>query len=502
MENLNKSEHELRTLFSAISDAVVVFDSEARYVKVGPTKYQFLFRDKIEESLIGKSVYDLMPLETATLIHEKIKYILDLKRAINFEFSVKSGDKKFWYFVSASPFTEESVLWIARDFTEKKLLEEKMQRTQRLEGLGMLAGGIAHDLNNLLAPIMMAAEIYKIKLTDPSLVNITETLITSTNRGKELVKQILTFSRGFSPKFIHLNISDQLEEIKKLIQSTFPKKINLQIDLQDNLLSVLGDATQLHQVLLNLCVNARDSMPNGGQLTIKAENFHLSEKESKAEEVKAGEYLLLTVNDTGSGIPDDIQSKLFDPFFTTKEEGKGTGLGLSTVRTIVKEHNGFIKLKSQEGKGTEFKIFLPAIEYRESGKVKEWVKEIPFGNSELILVIDDEISIQNMTREVLETYGYRVKTFFNGIDALFFLADQPAGEVKLVITDYNMPKVDGFDTIKLIRSKEPNIKVIIASGSTDLLLHLQETGINVQGTIQKPFTSSQLLQVIQNALTQ
>jgi nitrogen-specific signal transduction histidine kinase len=499
---LVKSEHELRTLFSAITDAVVVFDREARYVKIGPTKYQFLFRDENDESLIGKSVYDLMPTETAALIHEKIKYVLDLNRAINFEFNVKSGDKKYWYFVSAYPFTEESVLWISRDFTEKKILEEKMQKTQRLEGLGMLAGGIAHDLNNLLSPIMMAAEIFKMKLTDPKLVNITEILITSANRGKELVKQILTFSRGFSPKFIHLKISEPIEEIKNLIQATFPKKITLQINLPDNLFAVLGDTTQLHQVLLNLCVNARDSMPNGGKLTIKAENFYLSEKESKDNDVKAGEYLLLTVSDTGEGIPEDIQNKLFDPFFTTKEEGKGTGLGLSTVRSIVKEHNGFIKLKSQVGKGTEFKVFLPAIEHKESDEVNELMKEIPFGNGELILVIDDEISIQNMTREVLETYGYRVKTFFNGIDALFFLAEQPAGEVKLIITDYNMPRVDGFDTIKLLRGKDPTIKVIIASGSTDLLLNLQETGINVQGTIQKPFTSSLLLQVLQNALIQ
>jgi hypothetical protein len=393
-------------------------------------------------------------------------------------------------------------LIINRDITEKRLLESQFRRAQRLESLGTLAGGIAHDLNNVLAPITMSLELLDRRVTDPNLKKFISSLETSARRGSDIVKQVLLFARGSEKEFAPQQLRYLVREISSIIQETFPRNIELRTNLSKDLTFVQGDATQLHQVLMNLCVNARDAMPDGGKLTVSASNLRLSETDANALlGGRPGEYVMLSVSDTGTGISREIQERVFEPFFTTKVPGKGTGLGLSTVYAIVKDHNGFIHLNSEAGKGTCFTIYLPAVKQQEgTGPGKQSIA-VPPGLGELILVVDDEQAVLEIARELLEVHGYGVITATNGADAVSAFRAAPEGLIRLVLTDLNMPGMDALAAIEEIRSINHCIDVVVATGVIPDLTPAKTKDLHIQGYLMKPYSGERMLSMIHELLS-
>jgi signal transduction histidine kinase len=311
-------------------------------------------------------------------------------------------------------------VWSFRDITERRRLEQQFLRAQRVESIGTLAGGVAHDLNNILAPILMSIELLKATSDHPESRKILETIEVSAKRGADIVRQVLSFARGLDGQRIEVQLKHVFKDLENIIKDTFPKDIQLQFSVPNDLWTIFGDPTQVHQVLLNLCVNARDAMPNGGRLTIGVENAVLDEHYAAMNlQAKPGRYVKISVTDQGVGIPKDIINKIFEPFFTTKEPNKGTGLGLSTVLAIVKSHEGIVNVYSEVEKGTTLRVYLPAL-----GATADTPKEpreqpsLPRGNGEMVLVIDDEASVRTVTGQTLQAFGYRVLTARDGAEAL------------------------------------------------------------------------------------
>jgi len=393
-----------------------------------------------------------------------------------------------------------SILVVATDITEKKKLEAQFHHAQRLETIGTLAGGIAHDLNNVLAPILMSIELLESKLTDEKTKRLVTTIETSARRGSDIVKQVLTFARGVEGERVTLQAKHLLRDMERIALETFPKSIEIRSDIPKALWTVQGDATQLHQVLLNLCINSRDAMPQGGVLEIKAENVELDEEATQIHlNARPGRYLTFSVSDTGIGIPAEIMDKIFDPFFTTKEVGKGTGLGLSTVLGIVESHKGFVTVKSEWGKGSEFTVYIPAVADTEAEIVREPHLEMPKGNGELILIVDDETSVREIMRASLETNGYHVVEAKNGMEAAVVYEKQ-RGDIKLVITDMMMPTMDGTAIIRLLCRLNPSIKIVVVTGMSEEEQISEAIKKNVYGFLRKPFRADKLLNAVHNAL--
>ncbi len=384
---------------------------------------------------------------------------------------------------------------IIRDISEKKKLESQFLRAQRMESIGTLAGGIAHDLNNVLSPILTAVELLQMRFTDESSQRLLNILRTNAVRGSEMIKQVLSFARGVEGDYAPLQPKHLIREIIKILTDTLPKSIVITSSITVELWNVKGDATQLHQVLMNLCVNARDAMPEGGELRIEAENVDVDDQYAGMNEnSKSGHYVCLSVIDSGLGIPEPNLSKIFDPFFTTKEQGQGTGLGLSTVAGIVRSHGGFVNVYSEVGKGSGFKIYLPAIGSAQI-PAEQAVRSLPMGGGELILVVDDESAIREITKETLLAFGYKVLTANDGTEALALFA-QRLNEVRCVITDMMMPFMDGPATIRALRKLAPQLKIIATSGlkANDKSSEVAQLGVTT--FLQKPYTAESLLKAL------
>jgi PAS domain S-box-containing protein len=395
----------------------------------------------------------------------------------------------------------KSFLIINTDITEQKKIEEQFMRAQRLESIGTLASGVAHDLNNVLAPILMGAAVLRrsqIPAADEAILSAIETCA---QRGADIVKQVLTFARGEEGAHLLLQPAHLINDMAKVAKGAFPKSITVRTHYLDPLWPVEGDPTQFHQILLNLCVNARDAMPAGGTLSLSATNFPVDEHyASMTLGAKAGPYVLFEVKDTGMGIPRQIIDQIFDPFFTTKEVGLGTGLGLSTVVGIVKGHGGFLTVESDIGKGTSFKVYLPArIDALTSVKESEPIA-LPRANGELILVVDDENLILKVAREVLERHGYAVVTALDAPEALAIFAARRE-EIQLVLTDLAMPLMDGIALIRTLQKMKPDVCIIASTGKRSLEQGLHELpGLNVRACLTKPYNKEMLLSTLGSAL--
>jgi PAS domain S-box-containing protein len=395
----------------------------------------------------------------------------------------------------------KSVLEINTDITEKKIIETQFLRAQRMESIGTLAGGIAHDLNNILTPILMSIDALKTKTFDPHAIKMLEAIGVSAKRGADIVRQVLSFAKGIQGERIEIQPKHLLQDIELIIKDIFPKDIRLHLSIPEETWTIQGDPTQMHQVLLNLCLNARDAMPDGGDLHLGLENCLLDEQHAAMNlQAKPGRYVKFSVIDHGTGMPPEILDKIFEPFFTTKDIDKGTGLGLSTVSAIVKSHGGFIHVYSEQGTGTTFHVYLPAMET--SGETRREQSEeacLSRGNGETILLVDDEAPILEVTSQILQAAGYRVFTASDGAEALILYA-QHKQEIAVVLTDMRMPVLDGSVMIQTLMPHNPAIKIIATSGldMNDPVAKLEGTG--VRHFLGKPYTPATLLKILRTVL--
>ena len=397
--------------------------------------------------------------------------------------------------------TPTSVLAINTDVSHRKALERQLLRAQRLESIGTLAGGIAHDLNNVLTPIMMSIELLREDDTAEGRLETIDTIASSARKGAEMVRQVLTFARGVEGQRVPVDIPSLVREVEKLVNDTFLKSIEVSARVAPDLPLVLGDRTQLHQVLLNLCVNARDAMPEGGTLRIVADRQEVDARYAAINpDARVGTYVTVEVADSGHGMTPDVVDRIFDPFFTTKEQGKGTGLGLSTSLAIVKGHGGFFRVRSTPGSGSQFMILLPAHTGEPIGAPAPLEPAPAMGNGELILVVDDEPAIRDVTRKILEGNGYRVVLAGDGAEGLATYRRR-RDDVAVVLTDMMMPVMDGDAVIAALRQIDPNVPIIAVSGVVEGVAAREAlAAAGHTRHLPKPYTTTELLRAIHGVL--
>jgi PAS domain S-box-containing protein len=502
-EHLKNSEERFRLIAENVGDMIAVLDLEGRRIYNSPS-YKKILGDP--ESLKGTNGFqEIHPDDVARVKHVFQETVsTGLGQRIEYRFLRKDGtestiDSK-GSVIRDSHGTIASVVVVSRDVTEEKKLAAQFLRAQRMESIGTLAGGIAHDLNNVLTPIMMSIEVLRSKISDPLGLSILSTIETSSRRGADIVRQVLAFGRGVKGDRILVQIKHVVKEVVKIAGGTLPKSIKIKTDIPQDLWTVSADPTQMHQVFLNLFVNARDAMPNGGVLTISAENITLDETHSRMDpEARPGSYVTIKITDTGTGIPSDIREKIFEPFFTTKEIGMGTGLGLSTTLAIVKSHGGFINLESEMGKGTTFRIYIPATGTTSGVPEASEEEDLPMGNGELILIIDDEAAIREITKETLQAHGYKAVTAGDGAEGVAIFAENKR-DIKVVITDMMMPVMDGTTAILALKRIRPDVKIIAASGMLTKDQIKTPSGSNVEGFLAKPYTAEKLLNALAEVL--
>lgn len=387
------------------------------------------------------------------------------------------------------------------NITEQKRTEEHLLRAQRMESIGTLAGGIAHDLNNILSPVMMAVDMLMMNGPDDDAKRWLSMIKENAERGADLIKQVLTFARGMDGERVQVRLKHIIKDLVGVLSETVSRSISVKYDVDPELWTISADPTQIHQVLMNVCLNARDAMPSGGTLSIKAENIVVDENYARMNiDANQGGHVRITITDTGSGMTKEVLERIFDPFFTTKEFGKGTGLGLATTMTIVKSHGGFINVYSEPRKGTRFDIYFPSVETPSERDAAPSETEMPAGNGELILVVDDEESIRMAAKATLERFGYQVETAIDGTDALAVYSQSDA-RIDLVMTDLAMPYMDGTSLIRALKKIDPNIKIAAMSGllSEGQTVELKELG--VEAFLSKPYTAKSLLNLIHGLLT-
>jgi PAS domain S-box-containing protein len=405
-----------------------------------------------------------------------------------------------WTLVTDRDGNPRSILIINTDITEKKKLEAHVLRAQRMESIGTLAGGIAHDLNNVLTPILMSIRVLREDLPDTGSRRLLDTLESSAQRGANIVQQVLSFARGAEGERALFQIRHPVTEVLKIARETFPPSIIIQAEVPKDLWLIHGEPTQVHQVLMNLLVNARDAMPHGGKIKVETQNANIDESYCRMQpDAQPGRYVVLTVTDTGTGIPPALITRIFEPFFTTKPVGKGTGLGLSTALGIVRSHGGFINVYSELGKGTTFKVHYPAAS---DDALEEKAPEAPAlheGNGELILIADDELAIREIIKVTLENHNYRVLTATDGAEAVAALA-QHKDELSLVILDMAMPVMDGPAAMRALRTICPNLPLLAISGRIEYSQTLEDSPEAPVKFLAKPFTTEQLLQVLHRIL--
>jgi PAS domain S-box-containing protein len=491
-----------------IAEQAALIDQARDAILVRDLDHRVLFWSKGAERLFGwtaeeakgRPVGELTRPEPETFAEAQEIVLREGAWSGEIEAISKTGQKltldNRWTLLRNSRNEPKSILSIGTDITERKKIEQQFLRAQRMESVGTLAGGIAHDLNNVLGPILLSIDLLKTRVTDQASEELLTIIASSAKRGSDMVRQVLSYARGVEGRRAPLKVEHAIREIETFANETFLKHIRVRSIIPRDLWTISADPTQVHQVLLNLCVNARDAMPNGGTLTLSAENVELDAHYAGLNiEAKPGRYVTLQVEDTGVGMPPEIIDRIFDPFFTTKDVGKGTGLGLSTTQGIVASHGGFIRVYSELNRGTKFRVHFPAQTGPGSEPSNQPLPEIPRGNGESILVVDDELSVRQITKATLEAFGYRVILASDGAEAVAIYANRGA-EIDAVLTDMMMPGIDGPAAVQVLKKMNPNLRIIASSGlSTEAQVATAEA-IGVKHFLPKPYTAEMLLRTL------
>lgn len=504
-----KQAHELlreqASLLDKARDAIVVRDLEHR----------ICYWNKGAEQLYGWAADEALGIKTPDLIYRSVTAFHEATAATvqhgewmgELEQVTRTGAdilvEARWTLVRDEAGEPHSILAINTDVTERKRMEQQFLRAQRLENIGTLAGGIAHDLNNVLSPILMSIGLLRLTSSDERSKAMLTTIETSAKRGADMVRQILSFARGVEGQHTPLDVRLIVKDVQSLMQETFPKNIQVYCDIAPGLPAVMGDHTQLHQILLNLCVNARDAMPSGGMLTITAVSTTVDPLAASTQtrpQARPCPYVLIKVIDTGTGMPPEVVDKMFDPFFTTKEVGKGTGLGLSTVLAIVKSHGGYVEVQSAPGHGTTFAIFLPSKPpASQELQACAATDALPRGRGELILVVDDESAVRNIAQQTLEAFGYRTLVAADGTEALSLYTEHQK-DIAAVITDLMMPVMDGSVTIQVLQRINPKVKIIAGSGIATEGTSARMEELGVKHFLPKPYSTQDVLAALHTVL--
>jgi two-component system cell cycle sensor histidine kinase/response regulator CckA len=506
---LQESESKYRALVENMTDIVFTADKEGRFTFISPqaetlTGYPL-------ETFSSMTYRDIVDPKDMSLAERQIAAVSEGKPLEPFEISIRNAvGGRLQIEVSPSPLRDKKgdivgFQGIARDVTEREKLKRQLQHAQKMEAVGTLAGGMAHEFNNILAAIQGYAQLLSMNVgSDHPMAEYVSNIDTSCQRAAGLTRKILSFSRLEGRNELPMRINRVVSEVKKLLRQTLPPQIDLETELDSNLPFVMADPAQMEQVLLNLGVNARDSMPDGGAIRFETHLIHLDEAFCRKHPwARKGRYVEVMVKDTGQGIAPEIMDRIFDPFFTTKEPGKGTGLGLSIAYSILKNHKGYIMAESQVGRGSCFRICLPVLE--------EFMEEFPespreqahyCGKGESVLVVDDEPQFRDIVKNTLESSGYIVKLAGHGKEAiaLYEKAREEGKKFDLVIVDLAMPVMDGKTYLQSLFQIDPNARVLIATGYGEEHLGVDILKLKTKGTLYKPFDLSLLLREVRQSL--
>ncbi|MEE8436139.1 MAG: PAS domain S-box protein, partial [bacterium] len=501
-EALRESEAKFRDLVETSQDLIWRLDTEGRFIYLNPA-WEATLGYTLEE-MLGRPFTDFKEPEEAEKTLTVYRETLGGKTFSNYvtTYLTKTGEKRVFNFI-AKPSIDAGGNTVgtqgtAHDITERRMLEVQLRQSQKMEALGTLAGGIAHDFNNILAPIMGYAEILIAKAEPGSREQDNlNTILRSAVRAKDLVSQILLFSRRVESEKKSCHLVPVVKDVFRLARSTFPKTIAVVVEITEDTAPVVCDPNQIHQALLNLCVNAGQALTDAGEMKIMIDRIELHQAGDFSGKQFTGNFVRLAVSDTGVGMDENTLRQIFDPFFTTKEVGQGTGLGLSTVFGIVREHDGGIFVSSQPGKGSLFEIVLPAAE----STGRHFLETMPLApnGGERILFVDDEREIADLSKTILEDFGYQVTATSDSNQALRIFLDGPA-DFDLVITDQSMPRMKGENLAKELRRANPDIPIIICTGHSDYMTpeFSQERGFDA--FLYKPFSANELSRVVRNVL--
>jgi PAS domain S-box-containing protein len=500
---LSVSERKYRTLFEESQDVIFITDSHGNLIDINQAGVELFGFASLADILKVKMSLEIF--EDSRDGEKMASAFLQSGHLKDYEIALKRKDSKpVIVLVTAQVEYDNDGSIVAyrgiiRDITERKLLEQRYLQAQKMESIGLLAGGIAHDFNNILGGILGYASWMKTNIKEDDLFfKPVDTIEKSAQRAAELTAQLLAFARGGKYDIKAANLNSIITDSLKIISGTFDKSIVIETDLDKSLPTVEIDVGQIQQVLINLCVNARDAMPGGGRMTIQSSLAVLSENDvSKQLDARPGWFAVLTVSDTGIGMDDNVKQRIFEPFFTTKEKGKGTGLGLSMVYGVVKNHGGFVNVYSEVGDGSTFKIYLPL-----SGKpevLERGSNEEMAGGYESILIIDDEEVIREVAGDILSSYGYRVYLATNGEEGIKIYKEQKP-RCDLVILDMIMPRQGGRETLLKLKKINPAIKVLFSTGYSQNEKVNEIISLGVSGFIQKPYQVNNLLSKVREIL--
>ncbi len=499
------AENRLRALIGAMRDAIVVLDRSGRYVDVAPSATDVLHKAPAE--LLGRRLHDVFPTAQADAFLAGVEQALMTRAPVEMAYDLEVRGDRCWFDSTFLPQAGDRVVWITRDATARRRTEqalreseEQLRQAQKMEAVGQLAGGIAHDFNNLLMAIMSNAELAAGDVSaSSSVAGYVDEIKNASRRARSLTQQLLAFSRRQMLQPVVLDLNSVVTESQLMIRRLMGATIAMDVKLNPDLGHVRADPGQLSQVLINLAVNARDAMPQGGRLTITSANVDISSRDASKPGLKEGSYAALIVRDTGMGMTEDVRSRVFEPFFTTKPPDQGTGLGLSTAYGIVKQSGGYIDVESAPSAGTTFTVLLPqAAEPVSALPPPVAVKELsPMRGT--ILLVEDEAAVRDATRRMLGRHGLTVIEAANGVDAME-IWERQSQAIDIVLTDVVMPSMGGADLVRALRQRQANVRVVFMSGYTQGALDLSEIDETTTRFLNKPFTYDQLLATLQALL--